>query len=61
MQRDVLERFFEWNDSKHRKPLVLMGARQGALWRRLCFDGRVEHREHVENVSGLDIYRRVQK
>ena len=33
MQRDVLDRFFEWNDSKRRKPLVLMGARQvGKTW-----------------------------
>ncbi len=33
MQRDILSRFFEWNGSKHRKPLVLMGARQvGKTW-----------------------------
>ena len=33
MQRDVLNRFFDWNDSRHRKPLVLMGARQvGKTW-----------------------------
>ena len=33
MQRDCLEKIAEWNNSRKRKPLVLMGARQvGKTW-----------------------------
>ena len=33
MQRDILNRIFDWNKSGRRKPLVLMGARQvGKTW-----------------------------
>ena len=49
MQRDVFQKIIDWNASRKRKPLILMGARQvGKTWLMDEFAGEFYPDSHVK-------------
>lgn len=60
MQRDVLQKIIDWNSSRKRKPLILMGARQvGKTWLMDAFAKRCYPGNHVKvDLQELDTLRK---